>query len=187
MHIATKFRVLAVVSLVLAVLLMMFQFNAGGDSQKLLQDVRTMPAWIFYGFTLVVLALFAFMFKIFYWDLPRAGSGTKSSAEQVAKRQWYVKGASIFGRKTAQWLDSKGWSEIEYGGDKADEGAAVLKLSSTDRKRQELTLPIRPGHPSAKALRRLSYLDVVEFDFVEKPLECALDTELCAYLVLKPS
>jgi len=182
MHIATKFRALAVVFVVLAVLLM-----AGGDSQKLLQGVRTMPAWIFYGFMLVVLALFAFMFKVFYWDLPRAGSETKFSAEQVAKHKWYVKGASVFERKTVQWLDSKGWNEIEHGSSRMDEGAAVLKLYSTDRKRQELTLAIRPGHPSVKALKRLSYLDIVEFDFVEKPLECALDTELCAYLVLKPS
>lgn len=181
----TKFRVAAVVCLLLAVLVMMLQFSAGGDSQKLLQDVRTMPGWIFWGFMLLTLALFAFIFKFFYWDLPRAGSGTKSSAEQVAKHKWYVKGASVFERKTAQRLDSKGWREIEYGNSRMDEGAAELKLSSTDRRRQELTLAIRPGHPSVKVLRRLTYLDVVEFEFVEKPLECALDTELCAYLVLK--
>ncbi len=184
MHVSTKFTVVTAGCLLLAVLLLMLQFSAGGDSQKVLQYLRTMPGWLFWGVSFLALALFAFMFKIFWWDLPRAGAKTKSSAEQVAKQRWYVKGASVFESKTAQWLDSGGWREIAYASSRTDEGA-VLKLSSTDRQRQGLTLTIRPGHPSTKALMRLRYHDIIQLEFVEKPLECALDTELCAYLVLK--
>lgn len=185
MKITAKFGLVSGVCLFLVTLLIMLQISAGGDSQKLLQIVRTMPAWLFYGFMLLVLILFIFLFKIFWWDLPRAGTGTKSLAEEIAKQKWYVKQVSIFESKIAWRLDSKGWQKINYASGKEFVDGAVLKLSSTDRSRQELILTFRPTHPSVKMLKNLTYLNIMELQFVEKPLECALDTELCAYLMVK--
>jgi hypothetical protein len=148
--------------------------------------VRMISAWQFYVIMLFASILFTIMAKRFYWDLPRARNSAKALALEVSKQKWYVQGASAFGRKNTACLDSEGWGMVtEYDGDKADNGSTELRLASFDSPRSSLTILIRPGHPSIQALLNLTLITVVEFNFVEKPLECARNTELCAWLVLK--
>jgi hypothetical protein len=144
--------------------------------------------WVFWSAVLASLALVVIMIKSIRVKLSEEKQEARSLAERVARQRWYVKGVSIFKpKKMALWLDQNGWQEkeVEYNKHRLIQGGALLILSSADNQRQPLVIVIRPEHPSLEALGRLSFLDIVGFEFVRQPLECALPNEPCAYLMLK--
>ncbi len=109
-----------------------------------------------------VVVFFALIFIPFLWK--KDTSKAREKAFHMAQKKWYIK--DYFLHKS---------------------GSAILLIYSEGQKREKIKLVFRPHHPSIKAIRNLWYLDIVEFEFQDKPLECALESELCAYLKVKSS
>jgi hypothetical protein len=182
MRIGNRMQLIALLFFVLAVLMVLFISRNEGDSQKMFQSIRTMSAYLFYGYLSLALATFLFAVKAFIFDLKKVESKIRLQAQWVANRNWYIKEVLICSDAIDKKLDLSGWREERHNNG-MDFGSAILKLSSEDINRYPLILLIRPGHPSINDLEYLEYLDIVGFEIVN-PLDCALNNELCAHLVL---
>ncbi|MBX4206545.1 hypothetical protein KW784_02045 [Candidatus Parcubacteria bacterium] len=181
-----KFRMVAAGCIVTAAYVGMMQLDGlrGGKVAM----AREMPAWQFWGIMIAVLALMAFMGKFLWHDIPKEGVSTRELARKISEEKWYVKGMIVWDNDTVRRMNGGGWKEytntrsIGRGG---DAGSIVLRLSSVDRRRAATIVPFRPTHPSTKQIEKLEYLSEISFEFRETPLDCAMLTDLCAYLTLK--
>ena len=146
-----------------------------------------MPAWQFYPLMLFVLLLVMLMGKFLWRDLPKEGEHTKSLARKISQEPWYVKSISVWERATVRFMNNNGWHEMEHSKDvpAQEVGTTVVRLASVDPRREPLTIPFRPSHPSVAEIKELSYHDEIEFEFQEDRLECAQVIDLCAYLTLR--
>lgn len=85
----------------------------------------------------------------------------QANARKMADMRWYVK--DVY----------------------ATDSGGMLTLYSEGKDRIEAKLFVRPFHPDLPLVRTLGYLDIIEFDFAETPLDRAPDIEICAYLRIR--
>lgn len=105
--------------------------------------------------------LLIFLIWFFWRRTPLTARRVKSRAKMIAEMKWYVKGLGVF------------------------PDTVILDIATYGRRRDRLIIPFRKNHPSAVQLEKLRHLELIEFDFVDKPLDCALDSDVCAYLQLR--
>jgi hypothetical protein len=188
MHNTTTLKVMSIVLTALAVMIMLFSlgfFHQDPEPFSVEGALRNVPLNIFYSFGIAVILLLALLFKFLFVDLPRAGNMTRKHAAQMTNREWFVKSASVFSGNKAMVMDAQGWQEVETMIEPEFKGSAGILVSSTDLSREEVRITFRPTHPSVSLVESLTYLDRIRFELTDKPLECALDTELCAHLTIK--
>lgn len=152
------------------------------------QDLMSVPIWVQGVFVGILQLMLAFVIGVLFYlpNLVPDESGAKCVARKIAERQWYVKGASVASLDgTFEMLDSVGWHNIQPSF--TGPAGSLLFLVSRDSERDDLILPFRPGHPDAKGVKNLLYLDVVEFEFSDGQPEHSLPNEASAYLRLKSS
>ena len=108
---------------------------------------------------ILIAAVLGFVFIPLFWRHDK--DAAREKARTFSGKRWYVKSVS------------------------AGERGSYLLIYSAEKDRAKASLYFRPSHPSVALIRDLKHLDIVEFEFIEEPMERAPETELCAYLKLK--
>lgn len=185
MRISMEFRIYSLLVLFGGALVVAVNFQSPESRQHATEFLRALPAWQFYAITISFFLLLVILYRLIFFDAPVASNEAREFSKKIATQKWYVKEISAFDKGLVRLMDSGAWHDYPMNVEKDGIGATVMTFTTTDLERTPLIIPFRPGHPSKDVLRQLRYLQVVEFDFHEKSLECALETELCAYLTLK--
>lgn len=89
--------------------------------------------------------------------------------EIVGLKWWFVESKTIINRRH------------HY-----SEGTSI-RLQSLKWPERYIIIPFRPAHPSIKTIMAYEKGQIIGLELVDQPLECALETELCAYLLVKES
>lgn len=141
--------------------------QAPGATERLQGLIRDIPAYILYPVVIgfVVLVLIPVLITIFGHKMLAQGEEIRSvrNAQKVALSLWRVDG----------WPMNKGG------------GWTVMRFRHLSWSRQYFVLPVRPAHPDIEQFRKLNNGDVVEFEPLQKGMECALEHELCGFLRIK--
>lgn len=111
----------------------------------------------------------------------------KVGAIHTAINKWYVKKATVCDHESCRTLDSKGWHKNFFVGLLAFLGKneSSVWISSYEAHQDFIEVRFPFGHPSISLVSELSYHDVVQFDFVDKPHKGLPNTLLSAYLVMR--
>jgi hypothetical protein len=153
------------------------------QNRRMDQSLREIPNWVILGFSALVFLFLGWVYTIARPD-PKAKARRMEIVRNIADNKWHVKGAAVYSENPIV-LDVRGWRNIDGAISQRLVGSGYVTMTSVHPSRQELNLGFRPGHPSIELLPALSYLDVIEFEVVDTPLDCALEEELCAHLVIK--
>ncbi len=148
---------------------------------------RSLPDWEVHVIMALGLVVVLLLGRLLWHDLPKEGEYTKRVAEKIAKERWYCKGMSVWEGDKVHVLGPNGWCEevLTEPIPPEDVGTVVLHLVSAGIRRQPCTIPFRPKHPSVEAIKRLRYLDEVEFYFTPYRFPCGMITDLCTCIGLR--